>query len=392
MNGVQMHPLIRHFCMADDLTSYDPYDIWKSPLGLETKALFYRNRLAGLIPAALLTLFDHFINNSLRIGYTKQEYPMARSLAALSLLTLYDKERNSALLDKAKSHIDTLIAISSKGYSGFCCGMNAPWASKNGRYPDGMPYSTNTPYALEALITYSKLAKTHEYDSVIASVFDFIERDLLVVHEDELSIALSYAPVNEPRIVVNANSYSMLMYAMLLEYLPDQRDHIVNKIERLYRFIAAEQADDGGWDYYADSAPGNFIDCFHSCFILKNIAKTIRIHRLVGACEVIEKGYEFLTENLYDPETGLYKRFTRTDKPGLVRYDLYDNAEMLGLAVLLDDMKTADSLAKKIEHYFINGTDIFSVIDRFGLRRNANMLRWAVMPYLYALAEYSAHE
>lgn len=384
--------LIDHFCKRNDLASYDPYDIWKSSLGLKVKELFYRKRICGILPAALLTLFDHFINNSLRIGYTKQEYPMVRSLAALTLLALYERERNPEQLKKAKEHIDVVIKISSKGYSGFCCGMNAPWASKNGRYPDGMPYSTNTPYALEALITYSKLAETHEYDSVIASVFNFIERDLLVVHEDELSLALSYAPVNEPRIVVNANSYSMLMYAMLLEYLPDQRDHIVNKIERLYRFIAAAQADDGGWDYYADSAPGNFIDCFHSCFILKNIAKTVRMHPLAGAYDVIEKGYKFLTGNLYDHETGLYKRFARTDKPGLVRYDLYDNAEMLGVAMLLDDMNTADSLAKSIEHYFISGTDIFSVIDRFGFRRNANMLRWAVMPYLYALAEYSAHE
>ncbi|QOX78546.1 hypothetical protein FY034_06255 [Trichlorobacter lovleyi] len=384
--------LIKNICIQKDLTTYDPYDIWKSHLGLEVKALFNRSRMIGILPAAFLMMFDHFINNSLRIGYRKQEYPMVRALAALALLASYKKENNRILLDAAKYHIDSLVSISSHGYSGFCCGMNAPWSSKNGRYPEAMPYSTNTPYALEALIRYSELAKSNEYDTLISSVFCFLEKDLLVMHEDAISLALSYAPVYEPRIVINANSYSMFMYALLLVYLPQHRDYIVDKIKKLYCYIIDRQADDGSWEYYADSLPGNFTDCFHSCFILKNIIKTSRIVPLNAANDIVKRGYTFLTNKLYDPATRLYKRFAKTDKLGLVKYDLYDNAEMLALAVMLGDMKTAADLIDQIERNFIKDNKIYSVIDRFGFRRNSNMLRWAVMPYVNALSEYCAHE
>jgi len=71
----------------------------------------------------------------------------------------------------------------------------------------------------------------------------------------------------------------------------------------------------------------------------------------------------------------------------LVRYDLYDNAEMLNLAILRGDTTLIESLPPLIEKKFMKGDDIFSQIDFLGVRRNRNHLRWAVMPYLYALSQ-----
>ncbi len=382
---------LNKFLLTDDLTTSDPYDIWKSGIGLRIKSLYYRNKVLAFVPASFMTLFDCFINNSLRVGYVKQEYPIVRALAALSLMSLYSKGRERSLLDQAKIHIDRLIELSSYGYSGFCCGMNAVWSSKNGLYPADMPYATNTPYALEALIKYRRVSGSNEFDSLIISVFNFLEKDLRIVFEDDEKLALSYAPVDEPRIVINSNSYSLYMYALLLEFLPHERNYISNKIDKIYNYIISFQAGEGSWNYYGDSHSGNFIDCFHSCFILKNIIKTDHLYSLTLSNEVVMKGYKFLLANIFEQSSGLFRRFARTDKPGLVKYDLYDNAEMLGLSVLLDDIKTAKPLAEQIHKYFIKGDNIYSTIDCFGFKRNKNMLRWATMPYLYALAEYSVY-
>lgn len=381
----------KDFLFRDDLSTYDPYDLWKTPLGLAVKSVFYKNRLLGLAPAGALSLVDFFANNSFRIGYRKQEYPMVRALAAAALLSLYQTSGDPEELEMAKRHLDVMVSLSSKGYSGFCCGMNAPWMSKNGRYPDNMPYSTNTPYALEALVNYRRLSGSSEFDGIIRSVFDFVEKDLLPQRQDERILALTYAPINEPRVVINANSYSMYMYALLLEFVPERKEYIAEKIARIFNFISDCQQPDGSWQYYADDEPGNFIDCFHSCFVLKNILKTGRIFTLPGADRAVSTGYSYILNNFYDDSRCLFKRFSKTDKPGLVKFDLYDNAEMLHLAVLLSDATVAGRTRDAIEKNFVAGSDIYSVIDLFGFRRNRNMLRWAVMPYLSALSEYLHH-
>jgi hypothetical protein len=53
---------------------------------------------------------------------------------------------------------------------------------------------------------------------------------------------------------------------------------------------------------------------------------------------------------------------------------------------MMDDTKRVKDLTTAINYYFIEGKNIYSVIDYLGVKRNKNMLRWAVMPYLYALS------
>jgi hypothetical protein len=121
--------------------------------------------------------------------------------------------------------------------------------------------------------------------------------------------------------------------------------------------------------------------------VLKNLEKTRRLVGLPGVEAVIGRGYAYVVGNFRVKETGLFKRFSVANKPSLVRYDLYDNAEMLNLAILLGDSSLVEALLPAIAMNFIRGHDIFSQIDFFGIRRNRNHLRWAVMPYLYALSQ-----
>ena len=50
------------------------------------------------------------------------------------------------------------------------------------------------------------------------------------------------------------------------------------------------------------------------------------------------------------------------------------------------DKSLMDLLQDSIKKVFCDGQDIYSQIDIFGRKINKNMLRWAVMPYLYALS------
>ena len=373
-------------CFSNDLRTSDPYDVWKTQIGLLVKNLWNKSKFLGTIPAALITIFDQYINNRLRLFYTKQEFPIVRALAASCLLNKYEKNNNPIYLFWAKAHIDWLVNNYSKGYSGYCWGLNMDWASKNGLYGKDTPFITHTPYVLEALIRYQKLSNEDDYQEIIKSIYKFINIDLLKIINNEEILCLSYAPLEEPRIVINANSYALYSLSLLFSFLPEKLI-IKNDIICLFNFIASVQNKDGSWWYYHDKKAGNFIDCFHTCFILKNLIKSSRYNVLpANHTTVIERGYHYLMNNFYDEKKGLFKRYAKSDKLGLVKFDLYDNAEMLNLANLYGDTVLFNELKHNIEKEFFKKNEIYSTIDLFNLKKNKNMLRWAIMPYLNAIS------
>lgn len=381
-----MRKLIEYYCCRDNLKTYDPYDIWKTRYGLTVKKLFNRNRTVGLIPAAILTLFDTFLNNSLRKSYDALEYPIVRSFAALALLNLYRPNGDSRYLSYAASHLQWLADNSCPGYTGCSWGLGFTNAvSRDIIYDRNTPFTTMSPYALEAFVEYIKVVGNRQFVPVIMGIYDFFENEIKTMEENDDHLATSYGPLRD-RIVINAVSYTMFSYALLLEYLPDDKQGAAReKIWKLYSYIRKNQNKDGYWFY---SPYGNsFIDCFHSCIILKNLIKTNRLLALPDCSCVVEIGYTYLKDNLYDRKHGLFRRFSIKNKPSIIKFDLYDNAEMLNLAYLVGDWQFASKLALSIQQHFVRGMDVYSQIVEPGILRNKNMLRWAVMPYLYALSQ-----
>lgn len=377
--------IIEHFCCREDLATYDPYDIWKTSLGFRVKDLFNRSRNTALLPAAALTLFDAFLNNGARIFYTKQEYPIVRALAALSLLNLYRSHGELIHLEFAGKHLQWLVDHRCTGYSGACWGVGFRYAvARDLIYDEDTPFSTITPYALEAFVEYASITGDSCHKAIFTSIFDFFDKDIRVLKETEDWMATSYGPRSD-RIVTNAISYTMYSYALLLPYLAGKaRERTLLRIGKLYAFVKLNQRPDGSW-LYAPEEP-SFIDCFHTCIVLKNLFKTNSIMALPGSSDVIARGYAYLKEHMADSKTGLFRRFSLKNKPSLVKYDLYDNAEALNLAGLLGDKQLVSSLPAAIDHRFCQEYNVYSQNDVFGIRRNKNMLRWAVMPYLYAVS------
>lgn len=378
--------LVEFYCLRESLATDDPYDIWKTPIGFRVKKLFNCNRAMGLAPAALLTVFDFYLNEGRRWGYQPQEFPIVRALAAQSLLNLYQAEGDARHLSAAKTHLDWLIANSCTGYSGPCWGLAFHYAvGCNLTYERNTPLSTMTPYALEALVGYEQITGEQPYRKAIEGVHRFFDRDLLTMQQGEDYVALSYAPIRD-RVVVNASSYTMYALALTLPYLSHaERYRAEVKLRKLYRFLEIQQNDDGSW-YYSPEGK-SFIDCFHSCIVLKNVIKTHQLVGLPDSSGLVQRGYAYLKSAMYDRESGLFRRFSRSNKPSLVRFDLYDNAEMLNLALLMKDQPLAESLSAAIQQHFHRGGDIYSQIDAFGLTHNRETLRWAVMPYVYALSQ-----
>jgi len=386
--GPFLRTLIERFCLRDDLATYDPYDIWKTRGGLAVKKLYNAHPRAGLFPAAAFALFDDVVNNGSRWFYERKEYPIVRAWAAMTLLNLFEKEPNPDYREYAIRHLNWLVANSSPGFSGLCWGLGFPNAvTKEIVYASATPYTTMTPYPLEAFVRFSEVTRDGSFHPAIASVRRFFDRDVVVMEEDETAMAMSYGPFRD-RTVTNATSYCLYSYALLLNYVPmTDRAEVRAKIRRMFEFVRRHQREDGSWLYspYGSS----FVDCFHSCIILKNLIKAGRRIVLDGVERLVSEGYAYLKRALFDEQRFLFRRFSIANKRGLVRFDLYDNAEALNLALLRGDYGFAERLNASIVKHFVNGRDIYSQIDVFGRQRGKNTLRWAVMPYLYAASEMS---
>ena len=378
--------VIERFCDRDDLATYDPYDIWSTSWGLRVKDFYNRHRLLGLVPAGVFALFDFYLNNEARRFYIRHEEPVVRAMAALCMMNLYGRTHQDGHLARARNHLLWLEAHAVRADHGVGWGLNFPHVvSKTVRHHANTPFTTSTPYCMEAFLKYESLTGEEHFRHVLDGILLFFDRDLVVMEETHDYLATSYAPMRD-RIATNAVSYTMFALASLLDRVPYRdQERIRSKIRKLCRFILLHQRADGSWLYSPEGK--SFIDCFHSCFVMKNLVKTDRVFPLPQAADSVQRGYDYVKRELYDHRCGLFRRFSVSNKPGLVKYDLYDNAEMLNLAILLDDHQQATDLCAVIDRHFRGGEDIYSLIDLFGCRKNKNTLRWAVMPYLYALSQ-----
>ena len=103
--------------------------------------------------------------------------------------------------------------------------------------------------------------------------------------------------------------------------------------QRNLAFVLDTQNPDGSW-YYAVDGVRDFVDHFHTCFVMKALAK---IHALTGherTLAALERGVEYYLANLLDGD-GLPKPFSKAPRLTVYKRELYDCAEAINLGVLL---------------------------------------------------------
>jgi len=375
------------------LETYDPYDLWSTPIGVKARDYYYRGLLIGKFGAVTLGVLDWLMPHMVRrlANAKARHYPIVISH---EILRLYLLDELDALL--AASLLEQLAesAIDPNGTTGWSWGLGFSWMSKNGLYPDNIPFVTHTPYAMQALLVLMKFPTLEAKASkMFLSTWDFLE-SLKVMHEDNDTLALSYAPIDEPRIVINANSYAAHAYAMHAVFGKSSHKKVARKkTEKLLRWINAQQQKEGSWNYYADDHAGNFIDCFHSCFVVKNLheVQTLIPDLVSLTSSSIHNGWKFIQCKLYDEKNELCRRFIKKHINDPYKWDLYDQAEYLGLLVRFNEIEQARQVETQIIKRFTKGEDWYCRIDIFNRQWGKNFQRWGLVPFKLAQDQLKAH-
>jgi hypothetical protein len=143
---------------------------------------------------------------------------------------------------------------------------------------------------------------------------------------------VAYTPNSEDHgTVVNASAYrAFLLTKAAFEF--GEEAYLV-KARRNMQFVIEAQNADGSW-YYSVDGRRSFIDHFHTCFVLKALAKIDRLDPTSGCGPTIEHGVQYYTGHLFD-EAGLPRPFSKAPRLIVYRRELYDYAECINLMALL---------------------------------------------------------
>ena len=145
------------------------------------------------------------------------------------------------------------------------------------------------------------------------------------------AFSCSYSPFKEFG-VVNASAYrAFLLFSAGIELGYEK----ALKVARgNLNFVIESQQKDGSW-FYAMDGKRDFVDHFHTCFVLKALAKIYRLGEQTSRIgDSIERGLNFYTSHLID-DSSLPKPFARAPRMTVYKKELYDYAECVNLCVLL---------------------------------------------------------
>jgi len=135
-------------------------------------------------------------------------------------------------------------------------------------------------------------------------------------------------------MVVNASAYRAFMLAKAFKDFGESRYWEV--AEGNLEFVLSSQLDDGSWLYSMDG-PDRFTDHFHTCFVMKALAKIHHLTGHAGCRQALERGVRYYFNSLLDKNC-LPIPFSRKPRLVVYRRELYDYAECLNLGLLLKNL------------------------------------------------------
>ena len=371
-------------------TSRDHQSYFAGPLGGRAKALYYRNRLLGIVAVAPMIFSEAFVPEARRLFGYRLRFPIADAHYAMGFARLSASSGRQQHLDRSRQFLEALIESRCPGYQHYCWGYPFDWVTRTGVMPSGTPLITTTPYAYEAFEDVYRADGDERWLTVMESIAEHALEDIQDREMSENSASAGYNPVDTVFGVVNASAYrAFLLTAVSLRFDHKERCKDYREAaDRNLQFVLDCQQPDGSWPYAVDGAR-DFVDHFHTCFVLKALAKIERLTDDPRCTAAISKGVDYYVGNLFD-EDGLPRPFSRAPRLTVYERELYDYAECLNLCSLLRgrfpalDKRFQTALSDLLDHWQKPDGSFRARRLRFGWD-NVPMHRWAQSQVFRAL-------
>ena len=348
--------------------SWDFQSFFAGPVGGRAKALYYRHKLMGTAAVAPMIFCEAFLPAARRLFHHPMRFPIADAHYAMGFAFLYQATGDFSQLEKAIHFLTELKNSRCREFKEYCWGYPFDWVWHGGTTKGQTPLITTTPYVYEAFLQVTELLQLEhrgqraegggqsiedgadlldEYKQIVESIARHAANDIKDFRTSKNASSCSYTPFSEGG-VINAAAYRAFLLTSASQIFNEEEYWLT--AERNLNFVLDNQNPDGSW-FYAVDGVRDFVDHYHTCFVMKALAK---IHTLTGypAClEALSKGVKYYLENLFD-EDGLPKPFSKAPRLTVYKRELYDCAECINLCLLLRERfpQLKPTLEKVVAH------------------------------------------
>ncbi|MGA2332387.1 MAG: hypothetical protein ABSG75_11565 [Syntrophales bacterium] len=312
-------------------TSYDHQSFFAGPFGGKAKALYYKHALLGTMAVSPMILFEAFVPSARKLFWKKQRFPIADAHYAMGFALLTEITGKEKYYHRAVHFLEALKNSRSPGFKHYCWGYPFDWVTRNGTIPANSPFITTLPYVYEAFEYVYAIDKNEQWLEIMHSIAEHSVQDIQDFKVSQGAYSCGYGPYDDKGGVINASAYrAFLLTAAGKQFSNEQYLKIA---QGNVNFVIQSQQENGSW-YYASDSVRDFVDHFHTCFILKALVKIQQLTGHKGCEAAIEKGVKYYLANLFD-EHGRPKPFSKAPRLTVYRNELYDYAECINLGVLL---------------------------------------------------------
>jgi hypothetical protein len=368
--------------------SRDHQTFFAGAVGGRAKALYYRHKLLGTAAVAPMIFCEAFLPSARHLFHRPVRFPIADAHYAMGFAFLYQACGHPVLLQRALHFLEELKMSRSPGFEGFCWGYPFDWVTRNGVIKEKTPLITSTPYVYEAFLHVQQIDPREEWKQILLSIARHAANDIRDFPTSAAGSSCSYSPFDGGG-VINAAAYrSFLLTNAAIEF---SRDDYWKIAERNLNFVLENQSSDGSW-FYAVDGVRDFVDHFHTCFVMKALAK---IHTLTGhpaTLEALSRGVNYYLANLFDTD-GLPRPFSKAPRLTVYRRELYDCAECINLCLLLRDRfpqleTTLENVVSGVLRDWVKPDGSFRSRQLLWGWDNVPMHRWAQSQMFRSLSYY----
>src|SRR5262249_38173408 len=289
--------------------SRDHQTFFAGTTGRAAKKLYYRSKLLGTAAVAPMIFLEALLPSARRFFHHPTRFLIADAHYAMGFAFLYQATSDLSQLENAIHFLTELKESRCRQFQEYCWGYPFDWVTRNGVLKEETPLITTTPYVYEAFLQVFKLDPRDEWKLILESIARHASVDIKDFKTSEKASSCSYTPYDRGG-VINAAAYRafLLTSASLLF----SNDNYWKIAERNLNFVLENQNHDGSW-FYAVDGVRDFVDHYHTCFVMKALAKIHAFTGHAGTLKALGKGIGYYLGNLFDAD-GLPKPFSRAPR------------------------------------------------------------------------------
>jgi hypothetical protein len=312
---------------------------------------------------------------------TQRPAPGPSSYELSSMRSKQSSSQPSSLLASKPSGNELSAVISDPSY--WCWGYSFPWQTRTILVPRGAPNLVSTTFVANALLDAHEWSGNATCLDMAISAARYIQDELYWTDADGTACFAYPVPTSRAR-VHNANLLGAALLCRVYKHTGDKK--YLDPAVKVARYSAAEQRDDGSWDYGEDPTQ-RWIDNFHTGY---NLCALKAICKYADTAEFepqIRRGFEFYQEHFF-AEEGAAKYFHDRTYP----IDIHSVAQSIITLVLLKNLDeggnnaTARSVLKWAINHMLDERGYFYYQIHFWYKTKISYMRWSQAWMLLALA------